>query len=315
LYVAATVFRESGVGYSYNVVTQTLVLYNSSRSLVFDVATGSATDGQGDTYDHVCVTRSGVTFVAVSPVATYFDRVYTNTPVNHGYLIRVNSASAALGDQLFIDAANYQLVSKYQAYIKSTAPPTPDKPVSQVPPTIQADDEEEPMEGKNLYLCFLITDPEKGFDFADALEVRGAHAAFYFTRESLEQSGDLLRRLASSGNAVGLMSLTGGLREFDEMNQVLFRLAGMKTRLVYRPGGDGNTLRAGGYVPLRPGVDRTKYGLISAAGAKTILTQAGSRRGAVSVWLGEQVNLNGLHSFFLAAAEEKDRLLAITELV
>ena len=185
LYVAATVFRESGVNYSYNVVTQTLVLYDSSRSLVFDVSTGSGTTGQGELYDHVCVTRGGVTFVAASPVASYFDRAYSNTPVNHGYLIRVKSAAAVLPDSMFTDTASYQLDAKYQQYQKkNTADPADISPGETGDPEV----EDPASSGKSIYLCFLAEEGETVTSWLDALESKCFHAAFYLTEEALSIS-------------------------------------------------------------------------------------------------------------------------------
>ncbi len=312
LYVAATVFRESGVGYSYNVVTQTLVLYDSSRSLVFDVATGSGTTGQGELYDHVCVTRGGETFVAASPVASYFGRAYSNTPVNHGYLIRVKSAAAVLPDNMFTDTASYQLDAKYQQYQKQSTAETPGR--NETPPG-DTQTEEPAASGKSIYLCFLAEDAETVTAWLDALESRGFHAAFYFTEEALARSGDQLRRIAASGSAVGLIPGfgAGGAERLTAMNRTLFAETGMKTRLVYGADGDTAALRAAGYCPLSPMIDRAEYGLGSSSAANTLLNQIGKRRGPVSVWLGSDVTAAALRAFLASAAEEEDRLPAMTE--
>lgn len=309
LYVAATVFRESGVGYSYNVVTQTLVLYDSSRSLVCDVATGSVTTGQGELYDHVCVTRNGVTFVAASPVASYFGRTYSNSRVNHGYLIRVKTGTAALPDSLFIETATYLINSKYQQYQnRSTTAETPAKPEvpEETPEPAEAD-------GRSIYLCFLAEDAERVDGWLDALERRGARAAFYFTEEALSRCGGQLRRLAVSGSSIGLMpdGGDGALDQLSRMNRTLFAAAGMKTRLVYAPDADRSALTAAGYCPLKPDIDRSKYGLTTAGGASALLRQIHGRRGAASVWLGG--NVTALRVLLTAAAEGEDRLLPMTE--
>ena len=125
LYVAATVFRESGVGYSYNIVSQTLVLYDSSRSLVFDVATGSGTDGQGNLYDHVCVTRGGKPLCGLARGYS-FCRFTANTRVNHGYLFRVKSKQRRLPDSMFTETAPIKWIPVEQ-YQKKNSRETPDR--------------------------------------------------------------------------------------------------------------------------------------------------------------------------------------------
>lgn len=313
LYVAATVFRESGVGYSYNIVSQTLVLYDSSRSLVYDISTGSGTDGQGELYDHVCVTRGGVTFVAASPVASYFDRTYSNTRVDHGYLIRVKSSSAVLPDSMFTETATYQLESKYQQYQKqTTAVQTPDENTGETEPAEPAED----TAGKSIYLCFLAEDANMVSEWLDAVQNRSGHAAFYFTEEALARCGDQLRRLAASGCAIGLVPSSGDnpAEQLDRMNRILFAAAGVKTRLVYAADADISALQLAGYCPLTPGIDRSKYGLTSSGGAAVLLKQIGNRRSAVSVWLGNNVTAGALRTFLSSAGAEEDRLLSMTEI-
>lgn len=315
LYVAATVFRESGVGYSYNIVSQTLVLYDSSRSLVFDIATGAGTDGQGNLYDHVCVTRGGVTFVAASPVASFFGRTYSNTRVNHGYLIRVKSSSAVLPDSMFTETATYQLDTKYQQYQKkNSAEQTPDRePEESGDPELPDD----PTSGKSIYLCFLAEDAATVDGWLDTLENYGGRAAFYFTEEALSRCGDQLRRLAVSGSAIGL-ALTAGnepaAEQLDRMNRTVFAAAGVKTRLVYGAAADAASLQSAGYCPLSAKIDRSKYGLTTSSGASSLLKQIGNRRGAVSVWLGSNVPPGALRTFLSSAEEGEDRLLAMTEI-
>ena len=314
LYVAATVFRESGVGYSYNIVNQTLVLYDSSRSLVYDVSTGSGTDGQGEVYDHVCVTRGGVTFVAASPVASYFGRTYSNTRVNHGYLIRVRSSSAVLPDSMFTETAAYQMETKYQQYQKNTnAVQTPD----QDPGESETTEPAENSPGKSIYLCFLAEDAEMVSEWLDAMENRSGHAAFYFTEEALSRCGDQLRRLAASGCAIGLVASSGDhpAEQLDRMNRILFAAAGVKTRLVYAAGADIPALQSAGYCPLTPRIDRSRYGLTTSGGAASLLKQIRSRRSAVSVWLGSSVTAGALRTFLSSAVTEEDRLLSMTEIV
>lgn len=312
LYVAATVFRESGVGYSYNVVTQTLVLYDSSRSLVYDVATGAGTTGQGEMYDHVCVTRGGVTFVAASPVASYFGRTYSNTRVNHGYLIRVKTSGAALPDSLFTETATYLLNAKYQQYQNrnAAAQPPDDQTGAQEDPSAAADGEA----GRSIYLCFLAEDAERVDGWLDALEARGARAAFYFTEEALSRCGGQLRRITASGSAIGLApDGAAPAEQLERMNRALFAAAGVKTRLVWAPDADTAALQTAGYCPLQPGIDRGTYGLVSAGGASALLRQIHGRRGAASVWLGG--NVTALRVLLAAAEEEEDRLLPMREIV
>ena len=168
-----------------------------------------------------------------------------------------------------------------------------------------------------MYLCFLAEDENKVNQWLDALENRGGHAAFYFTEEALTRCGDQLRRLTASGCAIGLALTSTGdsaMEQLDGMNQILFDAAGVKTRLVYAADADVPALQLAGYCPLTPRIDRSKYGLTTSGGASSLLKQIGSRRGAVSVWLGSNVTAVALRTFLSSASAEKDRLLSMTEI-
>lgn len=313
LYVAASLFQESGLGYSYNTIKQTLVLYESSRSLVFDLATGSATDGQGTPYPHVAVTRGGVTFLPVSAVSSYFNRTYSNNHVSHGYLIRVRT-SGSLSDAIFLDAASYQLESRYQQYHgqrTDTEPPL-------VEPTIPEDPQPtDTVPRKSIYLCFLVEDTVQIDQWLDVLNTFGVRASFYFTEEALTRCGDQLRRLTAVGQTIGLELPAGSespQETLSRMNELLFFEAGVKTRLVYA-GADANTavLREAGYSPLIPRLNRSAYGLATSKGAAALLHQAEILHGAVTIWLGGNVTPNGLREFISDAEVNNNRLLTMTE--
>ena len=319
IYVAASLFRECGLVYNYNTVSQTAVLYTSSKSLVFNVAENSATDGQGNPYAHGAILKRDVVFLPAKPVATFFDLTYSNIQVNHGYLIRVSSPGT-MNDAFFANAAESTLESRYRDYVKANTP----VPVTPTPP-VPAETEEEPepqtpAAKKTIYLSLEVLDPEVAVQWQETLRAWGVHATFYFGDEVLSRSGALLRQLAAEGQSVGLLVAPGTepLEEkLSRMNRVLFDAAGLKTRLILlRNGasGDAAGLTAAGYCLLDPKLDRSSYGLTSSGGAAALLKQISSRRSAsLSVWLGGNVTSGALRLFLSGAKEANHRLLAITE--
>ena len=83
---------------------------------------------------------------------------------------------------------------RYTAYTKgSQTPSTPQTPSgTTVPPS-----------GARIRLC--IEADQRAGSLLDALERANGWATFYCTPEFMENNGDLLRRLAVSGSAVGLL--------------------------------------------------------------------------------------------------------------
>lgn len=99
----------------------------------------------------------------------------------------------------FVNAATYNMEERYTAYTKgSQTPSTPQTPSgTTVPPS-----------GARIRLC--IEADQRAGSLLDALERTNGWATFYCTPEFMENNGDLLRRLAVSGSAVGAAAGPGG---------------------------------------------------------------------------------------------------------
>ena len=312
LYVAGSIFssKELGVYYSPNLAKQTVVLYTSSSELIFDLSTNTVKDGKGKSYSQPAIVRNGVAFVPIAMVADFFELTYTNTKVNHGYLVRVKSASAVMNDRIFIDAAGSQIEARYAQYKKS-----------QSSTDVPSDSGQGEVSGKRVYLCFLASDAQQVSALLDALDSFRAQATFYVTAEFLNQNPDLLRRMAATGQGIGLAVQATQRQDpqqvLEASNRRLFDVICQKTRLVWLGGGGESTenrLRAEGYCPLQADLDRTAYGLSDSGAASTLLRRVSARSGPVSVWLADQAQGQGLRAFLSAAAGVEDRCLALTEL-
>jgi peptidoglycan/xylan/chitin deacetylase (PgdA/CDA1 family) len=316
LYVATNLFsnRELGLYYSYNAAKKTVVVYTTSRALIFDLDAGTVADGLKNVYYPPAVVKGSVIFLPVGLLSSFFDLTYTNKRVEHGYLIRLRSASSSLSDSMFLDAGAFQLESRYNQYQASQLTTNP-APVTDTPAA--------PAETgrQTIYLCFQITDIEQTSALLDVLTAQSAHAAFYATAQQIRSGGDLMRHLAAAGQSVGLMADAGNpdatmAEQLQAGNAALQAATGMKTRLCMIENADEAALSdatAAGYSCLSPDLDRSAYGLQSTSNANYLLSRVSARRGAVSVWLGDQTNTAGLRAFLSAAREEDDTFRGITE--
>ena len=138
--------------------------------------------------------------------------------------------------------------------------------------------------------------------------------------EFLEEQGDLLRRMTATGQAVGLLAEGTDrqelLNQLERGNAALYRATCGRTRLVYLPSADAAAaaeVRLAGYCCLRPDIDRTGYGLYSSTQAAALLQKVSSRRGDLSVWLGDNAGAAGVSAFLSAAKNAEDRCLSLTE--
>lgn len=321
LYVPSTLFtsRECGLSYSRNTARQTLSFWlpaQTRRALIFDLASGTVTDGEGNPTFPGAVVRGSVVFLPAASMAEYFELRYSNTKVENGYLIRISSSAAVLTDGEFADAATYQLAYRYNQYRKaeeqSGQAGTQSPSGSQSTPSGTGTQ----TEGKTVYLCFLVSDAERTAALLDVLDQYGAKGTFYFTEEGIAASGDLLRRMTATGHTVGLAAdgaAGDAAEQLRRSNELLFRAVSGKTRLCVVTGGDDSGIP--GYCRLEPRLDRSRYTLKSASNAAYLLGRISALRGGVSVWLEDTASAGGLRAFLVSAAAAGDRMRGLTETV
>lgn len=329
LYVDSSIFTMAdntagkllGIYRSLNTAKQLLVLSADGRSLIFDLANGTARDDDGiNYYPATTIQRNGKVFIPVTTVAYFFNLRYSSTRVDgsyHGYLVRICNDKAGISDdKAFADAASYRLETRYTDYLKSLEPEKdPD-----TTPSGNDEADEPAAAGKTVYLCFEASDPVVTEALLDALDVYSGQAAFYCTLSFLEEQGDLLRRMTASGHGIGLIADGADsvpvAEQLEAGNLALERATCGKTRLAWLENASNrqqSEAESAGYCCLEPDLDRAAYSLKSSANAATLLQRVTNRRGNVLVWLGSSADGTGLRAFLSAARQADDRCLALTE--
>ena len=194
LYVPASVFTGFDISIINNTAKKMTVLEKDRRALLFDWEKGTAQDGGGQVLTPGLIQSGGSAFVPASIVSDFFGLQYSVTEVAHGYLVWLRSPNFGMTAADFANAATYNMEERYTAYTKgSQTPSTPQTPSgTTVPPS-----------GARIRLC--IEADQRAGSLLDALERANGWATFYCTPEFMENNGDLLRRLAVSGSAVGLL--------------------------------------------------------------------------------------------------------------
>jgi hypothetical protein len=322
LFVPASVFadRELGLSCSYNSQKGTAAIWVSDqpgRALIFDLREDLVWDGvKENNYSPPALVRSSGLFVAVSTVAVFFGLTYTNTKVNHGYLVRIRSASSVLTDADFIDAGASQFLSRYSHYVKLQqqpgAAPDPGGSVTVTPGTAVT------AGNRTTALCIRAEEPAEVTALLDAIAA-GSYVTFYAGESFLRENADLIRRITASGHGIGLLADAAARQPAEEQlraaNQALAAAAGVKSRLcLVENAGNAELERieSAGYRCLRPDVNRAAAGLLRTS-ARSLLKLLNARPDAVSVWLDGNVTAEGLETFQSAARKENDRLAAMTE--
>ncbi len=321
LYVAAALFnsRQLEVGCSYSTAKRSAVVYSrktTDYALFFDLTKDSVDSADGYGYYPPAVFRNGTIFLPVGLVCSYFGLTYTSTKVTNGYLIRVCGEDAKLSDRTFIDSASYNMAYAYEQYQAAKTPAASERPDTQTP----EDGSAQSSGGQTVRLCFRADSQQDTLAVLDALNAAQAFGTFYFTGEEIAAGGDLVRRIAASGHALGLAADGGSdvsvAEQLQSGNETLWQAAGVKTRLCVLVNADDAAAaeaELAGYRILRPQVDRSSSGLRSASAAGTLLRRISSRRGGVTVWLGNQAAAAGVRAFLEQAGSAGHRLECLRE--
>ena len=328
VYVASSIFtgaaREAlNISQVLDSSQEWVVLYSGGLSLTFNLSANCALDNDGNAYYPGAIRRNGVVFVPANTVSRYFNLVYSVIEVEQGSMVWLRQPSYTMPDKLFADAAQYQLNTVYADYLraKENTPPkggTPDAPSRPTTP-VSTEDPAAELDGKRIALCLAAGSDASAM--VDALGSYDAGAALFFTPEEMTRQGETLRRVAASGQSIGILVNAGDPErtipeQLEAGNEALFQAACCKTRLAYVQNGGAQALQEArelGFHCLRPEVDRSGHSLRNATGAQSLVQRLAGRRGSDSVWLGEDVSSAGLRAFLAAVREAGGQCVTYTE--
>ena len=313
LYIPATIFirgNQAALGARYRYVDseRTVILYNEDQSkvLLFDLDQNYATDVDGKVSYPGGLARNGTYYIPAFLAAKYFGFEYSVTEVSQGYLVWLRQQNFGLTDKEFADAATYPVAAKYAEYMKGKGGSS----------SVDVPESGTEIEGKRIYLCAAAG--EDTAQMLDALDRYGAQAAFFCTPEFMEQQGALLRRMAATGQSVGILAEAGDdlLRQLERAGRALEAATCGATRLVRLENGtaqQADELAAAGYRCLDEDLDRSGYSLYSRTQAQNLQQRISSRRGGVTVWLADSASAAGLRAFLTLSETVENRCLAWTE--
>lgn len=287
LYVPASVFTNLGISVINNTAKKMTVLEKDRRAMLFDWAKGTAQDSSGSLFTPGVIQSGGLVFVPASTVANFFGLQYSVTDVTNGYLVWLRSPDFGMSAKDFANAATYNMEERYNAYNRdATSSTTPNIPVTPSAPT----------RGARIHLCLEADQRTSGL--LDALDRANGWATFYCTPDFLESNGELLRRMAASGHAVGILAESGEdtAEQLRRGNEALYRATLGKTRLAYVPDAEETELQAleeVGWRCLTPSIDRADYKLESSSNASTLMKRVSGPAGGCVCLAGDHCLCRG----------------------
>lgn len=205
LYMPYTVFdaAPNGVVYAYNATEQTLVLFNISQRLIFDLSREKVTDENNESQTVLTTYRNGLLYIPIDLCSAHFGLSYSMHTSADGYpVLRFITGAQVYDDATFMEKAEALIAKRVEQALQEQTPPE-QPPAQDLPPVEEPPPEEEPpKEPGSVYPA--ITGVETMADAATVLERNELRAAFFLTEEEIRQKPDLVRALYAAGHGLGV---------------------------------------------------------------------------------------------------------------
>ena len=217
IYMPYTFFSSDDLGiyFASNSTEDTVLLYSSTKRLIFNVKTGAVTDHEGSELSPSAKAADGIVYVPLWLVCAFFGLDYSVITAEPADIIRVKSGSNVLNDRTFASFYKPTMQSYYNEYM-GIAQPTPATPSSPAP----TETPPETYPGVTLFLGFSALPPGIPNRCSLSFPPRGTGRASLPPRRT-RQNGDLLRRIAAGGHNRRVAE-GGTFEEYEEAARLIF---------------------------------------------------------------------------------------------
>lgn len=191
-----------GVIVSYNVDHGTFVLFTRSRRLVYNLDVGTVTDEDGRERASSFLFRGGILYLPAVESASHFGlSVSILTSKTGCAIIRFTDGSQVYENQRFVNKAE-NLISYVLAHNENQQEQGETEEGKQTEADPELEEEIPEDLPATVYLAFAgEAVSEQTLTLLNRLEYR---AAFFLTKEQIEQNRDLVRAIYASGHTIGV---------------------------------------------------------------------------------------------------------------
>jgi len=219
IYMPYTFFSSDdlGVYFASNNSEDTVLIYSSTKRLVFNVKTGTVSDHEGKQLSPSAKAADGVVYVPLWLVCSFFGLDYSVISAEPADIIRIKSSKDVLNDRTFASFYKPTMQAYYNEYTGVTEP-SPSTPVSPTP----TETPQETYPGVTLFLGFFDLAPGRTEMALSQLSSARYKACFFATAEDARQNGDLLRRIVAGGHTLGVWLQDGTFEEYEKAARLIF---------------------------------------------------------------------------------------------
>lgn len=259
--VPHTAFAVSGLGLtaSYQTESGTMTLSGRNQRLVFDLASGKATDEKGTQRTVAVTQKNGVVFLPLGLCMAHFGLTASYLTSAGGYkVLRITNGNQVYDNSLFIQKAENLISYRVDQFLHAQSGAVEEPPAQQEP----EDTEENPI---TVYLA--VTGADNMPNALRALSGRNVTAVFFLTAREISENPELVVSIRAAGYPVGLTVEEGETQVTESLNSAnlaLDRVLHSKTLLALLT--KEQSEQAPGYFAMR-----REYGV----SAKTAITREG----------------------------------------
>jgi len=249
-YVPYSVFSAYGLGIAYSFFSSasTAYFYTGAADLFFDIPNGRSYDADDYQYSAAAILYGGTVYVPLSFTAGYFGvSVSYITDSEYGTIVRLTNGTQVLTDSEFLTAASH-FMENYSQRFNTPEPTATAEPATSDAPSPTPEPTPSPSatpqvnhENDTLSLCFLGLPDAR---VIDVLSRRELTATAFVTARDVRERADDVRRLVCTGWSVGVCCAQDGAVDYEEVTQLLFDAARIRTVLVSAPPDNAAACRA-----------------------------------------------------------------------
>lgn len=227
LYIPCAFFSSDALGVYYVSGDSQVMLYYGSKRLTFDTEQATVIDQNNNQYNIPAIKRSGLIYVPVDEVCSFFGLSYVVIQSNPALVVRFLVGQNYFDNAKFISINKSIMQTYYDAYIGDSTQPS----ASPTAPTSQT------FEDVTVFLSFYNLTPKNFEALLNTLDYYPFKCCFFVAADEIASNADLLRRAAGSGHTIGIWLKDGTYDEYQKASSLLFEAAKIRTVLI-SAGGD-----------------------------------------------------------------------------
>lgn len=235
LYIPCSFFSTDELGVYCILGGSQVMLYNSSKRLIFDTKQDTVIDQDNNEHSTLAVVMNGLIYVPVDDVCAFFGLTYDVIQSALAPVVRFINGPIIITKDKFTTLYKNKMQMYYDTYIGDSTTQSV-SPSSSAPTTF---------ENVTVYLSFYELSGGKLESVLNTLAPTYFKACFFVTADEIAENAGLLRHAAGNGHTIGILltdgTADGVYTEYQAASALLFEATKVKTVIVTAVGDNAKT--------------------------------------------------------------------------